>query len=82
MRDAEIATALRARHIGAAGDPRFRLDFFSIEEIAARVLLDRHLLGAEDGQAAEAVIVGLGQLGQAVLREIPAARRTGPASAS
>lgn len=78
VRDAEIATALRARHIGAAGDPRFRLDFFSFEEIAARVLLDRHRLGAEDGQAAEAVIVGLGQLGQAVLREIACRAQDGP----
>jgi voltage-gated potassium channel Kch len=70
VRDPEIASALRARRVGAAGDLRFRLDFFSIEQIAARALLDQHRLVSDDGQAADAVIVGLGQLGLAVLREI------------
>jgi voltage-gated potassium channel Kch len=77
VRDAELAVALRARRVGAAGDRRLRLDFFDIEEIAARKLLDRHPLVARDGHPARVVIVGFGQLGQAVLREI--ARRYRPA---
>jgi len=76
VRDAEISTALRARRIGAPGDPQFRLDFFSIEEIAARVLLDRYPLVTGSEQAAEVVIIGFGRLGGAVLREI--ARRQPP----
>ncbi len=75
VRDAEICTALRARRIGAAGDPLSRLDFFSVEEIAARVLLDRHPLVTANGQAMEVVIIGFTRLGNAVLREI-ARRRT------
>jgi hypothetical protein len=75
VRDAEICAALRARRIGAEGDLRFRLDFFSIEEVAAKVLLDRHPLADANGIAARVVIVGFGWLGRAVLREI-ARRRT------
>jgi hypothetical protein len=70
VRDAEICAALRARRIGADGDPRFRLDFFSVEEVAARVLLDQHQVADADGNAAQVVIVGFGWLGRAVLREI------------
>jgi len=70
VRDAEICTALRARRIGAMGDPRFRLDFFSAEDTAARVLLDRYPLVRDGAPAAQAVIIGFGRLGRAVLREI------------
>jgi voltage-gated potassium channel Kch len=76
VRDPEICAALRARRIGAEGDPRFRLDFFSIEEVAAKELLDQHPLPDADGTAARVVIVGFGWLGRAVLREI--ARRRNP----
>lgn len=76
VRDAEICTALRARRIGAEDDLRFRLDFFSAEDIAARVLLDKHLLAPDGTQPAQVVIVGFGRLGHAVLREI--ARRQIP----
>jgi hypothetical protein len=76
VRDAEICMALRARRIGAADDPRFRLDFFSIEDTAARVLLDEHPLALEGRWPAQVVIVGFGRLGRAVLREI--ARRPRP----
>ena len=70
VRDAEICTALRARRIGAHGDPRFRLDFFSVEDTAARVLLDRHPLVPEGAPPGQAVIIGFDRLGRAVLREI------------
>ena len=70
VRDAEICTALRARRIGALGDPGFRLDFFSAEDTAARVLLDRYPLVRDGAPPAQAVIIGFGRLGRAVLREI------------
>jgi hypothetical protein len=76
VRDTEICAALRARRIGAEGDSRFRLDFFAIEEVAARVLLDQHPLADTSGATAQVVIVGFGSLGRAVLREI--ARRRWP----
>jgi len=77
VRDAEISTALRARRIGAGDDLRFRLDFFAVEDIAARVLLDKHLLAADGTWPGQVVIVGFGRLGRAVLREM--ARRPAPA---
>jgi hypothetical protein len=70
VRDAEISTALRARRIGVRSDRRFRLEFFSIEGLAARALLDRY------PACDRTVIVGFGRLGQAVLHEI--ARRHDP----
>ena len=76
VRDAEVYEALRARRIGAKDDPGFRLDFFSVEDIAARVLLDKHPLAPDRTRPARVVIVGFGLLGRAVLREI--ARRPHP----
>ena len=70
VRDAEICTALRARRIGASDDPRLHLDFFTVEDTAARALLDRYPLAREGAPPARAVIIGFGPLGRAVLREI------------
>ena len=70
VRDAEICTALRARRIGATGDPGFRLDFFAAEDTAARVLLDRYPLVRDGAPPARALIIGFDRLGRAVLREI------------
>ena len=78
VRDAEICMALRARRIGADGDLRFRLEFFAVEDTAARVLLDRYPLASEGTQPTQAAIIGFGRLGRAVLREI--ARRRAPGS--
>ena len=77
VRDAEISTALTARRIGAKDDSSFRLDFFSVEDTAARVLLDKHPLAPDGTRPARVAIVGFGRLGRAVLREI--ARRPHPA---
>jgi voltage-gated potassium channel Kch len=76
VRDVELGVALRARRIGAAGDPRLRLDFFDVEAIAARKLLDVHPLPAGEQGEASVVIAGFGPLGQAILSEI--ARRYRP----
>jgi len=70
VRDADICVALRARRIGATGDQDFRLDFFSVEELAGRVLLDRYPPVGPGGQLAPVVVIGFGQLGRAVLRQI------------
>jgi voltage-gated potassium channel Kch len=74
VRDAELSTALRARRIGAGGDLRFSLDFFTIEDIAARMLLSRYPISSigvtGKAQRAKVVIVGFGQLGQAILQEV------------
>jgi hypothetical protein len=82
VRDAEICAALRAQGIGTRNDTgtrdnlRFRLDFFDIEDLAARVLLDRYPVTDGGTGPAQVVIIGFGLLGRAVLREI--ARRPRP----
>jgi RyR domain/TrkA-N domain len=74
VRDGELSVALRARRIGVGGDPRLRLDFFAVEDIAARGLLDEHPLTSGGAGPVPVVISGFGLLGQAVLREV--ARRS------
>ncbi len=76
VRDADICVALRTRRIGTEDNLRFRLDFFDVEDLAARVLLDQYLLTADGAWPAQVVIIGFGLLGRAVLREI--ARRPQP----
>ena len=77
VRDTEIPRALRARRIGAQDDLRFRLDFFSVEDTAARALLDKHPLAPDGTRVGYVVIVGFGRLGRAVLLEIARRRRPG-----
>jgi RyR domain-containing protein/TrkA family protein len=76
VRDAEICAALRTWRIGTADNLRFRLDFFDVEDVAARVLLDQYLVTADGAWPAQVMIIGFGLLGRAVLREI--ARRPQP----
>ncbi len=70
VRDGELVTALRARRLGSEGDAGFRLDFFALDELAARVLLDEHPPRPPDGGAASVAIVGFGSFARAVLLEL------------
>jgi voltage-gated potassium channel Kch len=64
---AELAVGLRGQLLAASGVLRgLNLDYFTLEDIAARKLLDRFPL-AWDGP--HIVIIGLGPFGQAILRE-------------
>jgi hypothetical protein len=76
VRDAEICLTLRTRRIGTEDNLRFRLDFFDVQGLAARALLDQHPVTADRAWPAQVVIIGFGLLGRAVLREI--ARRPRP----
>jgi voltage-gated potassium channel Kch len=78
VRDAELGVALRARRIGAIDDQRLRLDFFSVEDIAARRLFDKYPLTHQDSRQTQLVISGFGHLGQAVLREASHRNQTLP----
>lgn len=68
--DAELGVGLRARRIGVSGAPGLRLDFFGLEDGAARKLLATYPLAWDAGDAPHVVIVGFTALGQAVLREV------------
>ncbi len=80
VRDAELSVALRARRIGVGGDPRLRLDFFAVEDIAVRGLFDEHPLTLAGTDPVPVVISGFGLLGQAVLREVARRRQALPGS--
>lgn len=75
--DGALCAALRARRIGAGGDARFRLDFFSLADTAAHVLLDRYPVVLAGGRPVRTEIIGFGPLGQAVLLEIARRRQPG-----
>ena len=77
VRDPEICTALRARRIGVPSDSRFQLEFFSIEGLAARALLDQYPVANAAGENVRVIIVGFGALGRAVLHEIAVRHGTG-----
>lgn len=70
IRDPDICTALRARRIGVPSDPQFQLEFFTIEGLAARALLDQYPIARANGETARVILVGSGTLGRAVLNEI------------
>jgi len=64
--DWELVTALRARRLGVEGDLAYRLDFFSIEDVAAAALLDVH----DRDRERDAVVVGSDRFARAVEREL------------
>jgi hypothetical protein len=76
----ELFTPLRAAGIGGHSDERLRMDFFAVEDIAARRLLDSHPLPAGSDCPEQVIISGFGHLGHAVLREIARRRQTLPDS--
>ncbi|WP_030505353.1 NAD-binding protein [Microbispora rosea] len=59
--DPDLCAALRARRLSLPGRPRLRLDFFNLDELAARVLLDRHPIVNEQ----PVVVIGLDALAAA-----------------
>ncbi|WP_322748460.1 MULTISPECIES: NAD-binding protein [unclassified Frankia] len=72
LADGELALALKARRVGLSSASKFRLDFFTPEELAARTLAARILephLGSDDPVPSIAV-VGLGPFGRALVVEL------------
>jgi hypothetical protein len=69
--EGELVAALRARRLGVDGNNGYRLDFFSVEDVAAVALLDLY-----DGDLHEtAVVVGSDGFAQAVERHLIRRRR-------
>jgi voltage-gated potassium channel Kch len=68
--DFALGGDLRALRIGANSATGLRLEFFALEDCAARKLLADYPLAGDSDEPAHAVIIGFGPLGQAVLREI------------
>lgn len=72
VRSDDLVEALRVRRLAATGRDTVTMDFFALDDIAARLLVARHPPGSE-----VVVIVGFGDLGQAVLRAILRGPATG-----
>ncbi|GLW20350.1 hypothetical protein FXF59_25945 [Microbispora tritici] len=72
--DPDLCAALRARRLSLPGRPRLRLDFFNLDELAARVLLDRHPIVNEQ----PVVLIGLDAFGRSLLVEMARRRRLAP----
>jgi len=70
--EGELVAALRARRLGVDGHNGYRLDFFSIEDVAAVALLDVHDRDLER----TAVVVGSDRFARAVARDLIRRRRS------
>jgi hypothetical protein len=69
--EGDLVAALRARRLGVDGHNGYRLDFFSIEDVAAVALLDVHDRDLER----TAVVVGSDRFAHAVERDLIRRRR-------
>jgi hypothetical protein len=69
--EAPLVAALRARRLGVDGHNGYRLDFFSIEDVAAVALLDVHDRDLERS----ALVVGSDRFARAVERDLVRRRR-------
>ncbi|RJL32496.1 RyR domain-containing protein [Bailinhaonella thermotolerans] len=72
--DPDLCNALRARRLSAPGKRRLRLDFFNLDELAARVLLDQHPVRNDQ----PIVVIGLNAFGRSLLVEVARRRRLYP----
>lgn len=71
IRDPELCAALRARRLSLPSASPVRLDFFNLDELAARVMLERHPVLNDR----PIVVMGLDNFGCALLVEIARRRR-------
>jgi voltage-gated potassium channel Kch len=74
VRSDDLVEALRVRRLAAPQPDSVTMDFFALDDIAARLLVGRY--PPDDGSAP--VVVGFGSLGQAVLRAIVRAPGAAP----
>jgi voltage-gated potassium channel Kch len=75
--DPELCLALQARHLGLAGVPGARLDFFNVDELAARKLFSQKPLRPVGGRPPRVVVLGATVFGLAVLTELARHWRVG-----
>lgn len=68
--DPELCLALQARHLGRSEHPGARIEFFNIDNLAARKLFTQELLLPVDGAPPRVVVIGATAFGYAVLIEL------------
>ncbi len=69
VHDPEMCLSLQARRLGAAGSSRIRLDYFHVNDIAARALHRHHPLPSFTGRRTRVLIAGEGSFRRALLVE-------------
>jgi hypothetical protein len=67
--DPELCLTLQARYLGLDHPAGLRLDFFNIDDVAARMLFARERLRPVDGRPPRIVVVGVTAFGRAVIVE-------------
>jgi len=68
--DPDLSLALQARYLGLPQPPGLRLDFFNVDDLAARALLGEEPLRAVGGRPPRVLVVGATAFGRAVLVEV------------
>lgn len=69
VHDPEMCLSLQARRLGAAGSSRLRLDYFHVDDVAARALHRHHPLPPAPGRPTKVLIAGDGAFRRALLVE-------------
>ncbi|SBT39052.1 RyR domain-containing protein [Micromonospora auratinigra] len=69
VHDSEMCLALQARRLGAAGSSRLRLDYFHVDDVAARALHRHHPLPQVTERPTRLLIAGTGAFRRALLVE-------------
>jgi hypothetical protein len=69
VHDPEMCLSLQARRLGAAGSSRLRLDYFHVDDVAARALHRHHPLPSVPHRPTRVLIAGQGSFRRAVLVE-------------
>lgn len=70
VHDQELCLALQARHLGTSRPPAIRLDFFNIDDLAARHLLATDPITPPPDRPPQFLVVGATDFGRAVIVEI------------
>lgn len=68
--DPELCLALQARHLGLTGQPGARVEFFNIDDLAARKLLSEEPPTPVNGEPPRVVVLGATAFGRSVLVEL------------
>ncbi len=77
VRDPELCVLLRAEELAGGHPANYRLDFFNIYEQGARALLSDHPVVPATSSAPHLAVIGLNQLGQALVVEAARQWRAG-----
>jgi hypothetical protein len=81
VEDPELCLALQARHLGTSEPPAIRLDFFNIDDLAARHLLTKDPIIPPLDRPPRLLVVGATAFGRAIIVEIARQWRVLPSSA-